>query len=501
MAALISAYSSWPESFECSAGDADVPDGHTSHRGSVDKTSEPRIRRPMNAFMVWAKDERKRLAVQNPDLHNAELSKMLGKSWKALTPPQKRPYVEEAERLRVKHMQDYPNYKYRPRRKKQLKRICKRVDPGFLLHGGLPPDQNALPDPRSCCHPLDKDDDGSGAGGVMGSGGGGGGGAFSSPSLPGMRVFRDPSGSSSSSFDAYPYGLPTPPEMSPLDVVDHPGSSSEHPSYYPTSVPMPVQSTSPHGTPPSATCPEDRRLGPGHLSSPPPYHPDYAHQQGPPPPHHLMGHHHHHHHHMSLPHHQLSSLTPPPPPLPPYYTSTSFPQIQIHHPHHSHPHHLGGGGGGNSSGGQHLGHLGQLSPPPEQGQLESLDQLSQAELLGEVDRDEFDQYLNSNNSVSASTSTTSNTTSAGPGAGSLGGGYHHHQQPHHHHHHQHHHQQQQQQQQQHVGEQHGAAMTVTGHIQVTAATAACSATSSTESSLISVLADATAAYYNNYGIS
>ena len=45
----------------------------------------------------------------------------VGKKWKSLTPAERAPCVQEAERLRVKHMQDYPHYKYRPRRKKKDK--------------------------------------------------------------------------------------------------------------------------------------------------------------------------------------------------------------------------------------------------------------------------------------------------------------------------------------------------------------------------------------------
>merc|ERR1712066_487175 len=74
-------------------------------------------KRPMNAFMVWSQLERRKIIEVTPDKHNAEISKELGRRWKLLPEDARQPYIDEAERLRILHQKEYPDYKYKPRKK------------------------------------------------------------------------------------------------------------------------------------------------------------------------------------------------------------------------------------------------------------------------------------------------------------------------------------------------------------------------------------------------
>lgn len=73
---------------------------------------DPKIRRPMNAFMIFSKRHRALVHQQHPNQDNRTVSKILGEWWYALKQDEKTKYHELASEVKEAHFKAHPEWKW-----------------------------------------------------------------------------------------------------------------------------------------------------------------------------------------------------------------------------------------------------------------------------------------------------------------------------------------------------------------------------------------------------
>ncbi|KKK19460.1 hypothetical protein ARAM_004135 [Aspergillus rambellii] len=77
---------------------------------------DPKIPRPRNAFILYRQHYQAAVVAQNPGLANPEISKIIGEQWRKLPQATKDEWKALAEEEKARHQQQYPEYRYQPRR-------------------------------------------------------------------------------------------------------------------------------------------------------------------------------------------------------------------------------------------------------------------------------------------------------------------------------------------------------------------------------------------------
>lgn len=72
-------------------------------------------KRPMNAFMIFARKRRPQISAANQMMRTGDISKILSKEWNAMEMSEKKFYLDQAKKLKDNFNNKYPDYVYRRR--------------------------------------------------------------------------------------------------------------------------------------------------------------------------------------------------------------------------------------------------------------------------------------------------------------------------------------------------------------------------------------------------
>lgn len=86
-----------------------------SYRSTEADEQKKKIARPMNSFMIFAKQHRAKVHALYPHIDNRTVSKILSESWYALQPDVKQKYYEVASEMKREHFRLNPDFKWKPK--------------------------------------------------------------------------------------------------------------------------------------------------------------------------------------------------------------------------------------------------------------------------------------------------------------------------------------------------------------------------------------------------
>ncbi|KAL2142881.1 hypothetical protein VTI28DRAFT_649 [Corynascus sepedonium] len=85
-----------------------------------------KIPRPPNAYILYRKDKHNEVKARDPNLHNNEISVIIGAMWKGETAEVRAKYYQKAKEIKAHTMALHPTYRYAPRKSSEIRRRASR---------------------------------------------------------------------------------------------------------------------------------------------------------------------------------------------------------------------------------------------------------------------------------------------------------------------------------------------------------------------------------------
>lgn len=116
--------------------DADMDDDLDASLISQSLNPDGTPKRPMNAFMIFARRRRPQISAENQSMRTGDISKILSREWNSMDPSEKQFYLDQAKQLKDNFNQKYPDYVYRrrPNNSRRRRKTDAAIGPSSELH-------------------------------------------------------------------------------------------------------------------------------------------------------------------------------------------------------------------------------------------------------------------------------------------------------------------------------------------------------------------------------